>query len=245
MIQRALAFGMTVVGWDKVLDTKMAEELGITHCATALDVARQADVISVHVASTPQTAGLVGVEFLAAMKPGAMLVNASRSAVVDDEALLAAMDDKGIRVATDVPPGEPAVKQGEFSHRIAAHPGAYITHHIGASTAQATAEIGAEAARVVRTYAETGEVANCVNIETHSPATHLLTVRHLDRVGVLARVLDAMRQANWNVQEMENLVFAGAEAACARIRFDGYKTDSALAAIMAQDEVIAASLIEL
>jgi len=166
MIVRAAAFGMHVVAWDKVLNKTLADELGVGLCHTALDVARQSDVISIHVAHTPQTRGLVGTEFLAAMKSGAMLVNAARGAIVDETALMAAMTRKGIRLAADVMSGEPQFKQGDFKHPLADHPNAYITHHIGASTAQATAAIGAEAVRVVQAYADTGTVPNCVNLES-------------------------------------------------------------------------------
>jgi D-3-phosphoglycerate dehydrogenase len=62
---------------------------------------------------------------------------------------------------------------------------------------------------------------------------------------VLAAVLDVMRKAGWNVQEMENLVFSGARAACARIRFDGPLQDEALRRIQAHPDVLAATLIAL
>ena len=179
------------------------------------------------------------------MQEDAFLINTSRASVVDEEAAQWAMDEKDIRFATDVPAGEPAGKDGTFEHPLLDHPNFYVTHHIGASTEQATEAIGNEAVRVVLSYAETGRVPNCVNLAEQSPATHLLTVRHRDRVGVLAQVLDAVSKAGWNVQEMENLVFAGAEAACARIRFDGDPNDATLDAIRAQGDVLAASVIEL
>ena len=62
---------------------------------------------------------------------------------------------------------------------------------------------------------------NVVNLATRTPATHMLVVRHRDRPGVLAHVFDHLREANLNVQETENIVFDGAEAAVARINLDG------------------------
>ncbi|MEO1630350.1 MAG: hydroxyacid dehydrogenase, partial [Bacteroidota bacterium] len=91
----------------------------------------------------------------------------------------------------------------------------------------------------------TGQVPNVVNLAVATPATHLLTVRHRDQVGVLAGVLDHVRQAGWNVQEMENLIFAGHAAACARIRFQGNLSDEALARIQASEGVLAATVIAL
>ncbi len=245
MVARAKAFGMPVVAWSRSLTDGEAAALGVRRAATPLDVAREADVVSVHVAGAPETKHLVNAEFVAAMRPGAFLVNTARASVMDEEAVARAIEEKGLRVATDVPAGEPADKAGEWRHPLADREGFYITHHIGASTEQATEAIGDEAVRIALTYAETGRVPNCVNLAEHSPATHLLTVRHLDQVGVLAGVLDAVREAGWNVQEMENLIFAGAEAACARIRFDGRPDARTLDRIRNQEHVLNATVIEL
>ena len=245
MATRAKAFGMEVVAWSRSLTDEAARALGVARAETPEDVARQADVVSLHVASTPETKHLVDAAFVAAMKPGAALINTARASVVDEAAVARALDEKGLRYATDVPAGEPAAKEGEWEHPLAGHPGVYVSHHIGASTEQATEAIGDEAVRVVLTYAESGRVPNCVNLAEQTPATHLLTVRHRDKVGVLAGVLDVMREAGWNIQEMENLVFAGAEAACARIRFDGRPDPGPLDRINGQPDVLNATIIEL
>ncbi|MBD0326178.1 MAG: hydroxyacid dehydrogenase, partial [Pyrinomonadaceae bacterium] len=96
----------------------------------------------------------------------------------------------------------------------------YGTHHIGASTDQAQEAIAAETVRIVRSFKETGQVPNVVNLAERTPATHCIVVRHRDRPGVLAYVLDAIRTANINVQEMENIIFEGGEAAIARINIE-------------------------
>jgi len=241
MVTRAHAFGMPVVAWSRSLTDEAAAELNVTRAASPLDVARAADVLSVHVAATPDTRGLVGADLLAALPDGAFLVNTSRADVVDEAAVADAIAARGLRYATDVPAGEPSGKEGAFEHPLASD--GYVTHHIGASTDEATEAIGTEALRVILVYAATGRVENAVNLAEQSPATHLLTVRHLDRVGVLAGVLAEVREAGWNVQEMENLVFAGHEAACARIRFDGSPSDDALARINAVEHVIHATVI--
>ncbi len=245
MIPRAKAFGMRVAAWSRSLTDESAAELGVARMETPEEVAAVADVVSVHVASTPETEGLIDRAFFEAMQNDAFLINTSRAPVVDEEAARWAMDEKNIRFGTDVPAGEPADKKGAFEHPLMTHPNFYVTHHIGASTDQATEAIGNEAVRVVLTYAESGRVPNCVNLAEQSPARHLLTVRHRDRVGVLAKVLDVVSEAGWNVQEMENLVFAGAEAACARIRFDGRPNADTLQTIRDQGDVLAATIIAL
>lgn len=243
--ERARGFGMKVVAWSRSLTPETAAELNVEHAGSPIEVAERADIVSLHVASTPDTKHLVDADFLAAMKSGAQLINTTRAPVVDEEAVLHAIDDKGICFATDVPSGEPPSKQAPFEDPLAAHPNVYITHHIGASTKQATEATGLEAARVILEYEATGRVANSINLADHSPATHLLTVRHLDRVGVLARVLDVVRKAELNVQEMENLIFEGAEAACARIRFDGPMDEGVLADIQAVPDVLHATVLPL
>jgi D-3-phosphoglycerate dehydrogenase len=120
-----------------------------------------------------------------------------------------------------------------------------MTHHIGASTQQALDATAMEAARVVRTFDEEGDVPNCVNLAAKTQASYQLTVRHKDKVGVLAGVLDEMRRANWNIQEMSNRIFEGEEAAVASIRFAGGYDADAIARIEERDDVFAVSTNEL
>ena len=217
---RARAFGMRVVAWSRSLTDERAVELGVERADSPADVAREADAVSVHVAMTDDTQGLLDADFFRAMRPGAFFINTSRGGVLDQDALVAAMRDKGIRAALDVYAHEPAAGDQEFKDPIREMGELYGTHHIGASTDQSQAAIAVETVRIIQAYAASGRVLNCVNLETHSPARSLLTVRHRDRVGVLAHVLGEIRGAKINVQEMENVVFAGAEAACARLRLD-------------------------
>jgi len=131
----------------------------------------------------------------------------------------------------DVYPGEPSGSTGEFKFDLASAPGVYGTHHIGASTDQAQEAIAAETVRIVRSYKETGRVPNVVNLAKKTPATHMLVVRHRDRPGVLAHVFDHLRGGNINVQETENIIFDGAQAAVARINLDGAPADALLKTI--------------
>src|ERR1051325_7412314 len=128
------------------------------------------------------------------------------------------MREKNIRAGLDVYAAGPTSAVAEFADDIAREPNLYGTHHIGASTDQAQEAIAAETVRIIETFKETGRVPNVVNLARRTPATHTLVVRHRDRPGVLASVLDAIRGASINVQEMENIIFEGAEAAVARAR---------------------------
>ena len=220
MIPRAQAFGMPVIAWSRSLTPERAAALGVEFKATPADVAREADIVSVHVALNADTRGFLDAEFFAAMRRGAYFINTARGEVVDHAALVQAMHARGIRAGLDVYAGEPTSATAEFSDPIAQEPNLYGTHHIGASTDQAQEAIAAETVRIVREFKETGRVPNVVNLARQTPATHGLVVRHLDRPGVLAVVLDAIKGEHINVQEMENIVFDGAEAAVARINLD-------------------------
>ena len=194
--------------------------MGAEYKATPQDVAREADIVSVHVALNADTRAFLNTEFFSAMKEGAYFINTARGEVVDQAALVAAMNSRGIRAGLDVYAGEPTSATAEFTDEIRNELNLYGTHHIGASTDQAQEAIAAETVRIVREFKDTGKVPNVVNLARQTPATHRLVVRHLDRPGVLASVLDAIKGEHINVQEMENTVFEGAEAAVARINLD-------------------------
>lgn len=243
--RRALAFDLDVVAWSRSLTAERAEQLGIGYCDSPVDVARSCSIVTLHVASTPDTHHLADRTFFEALPKGSTFINTTRAAVVDEDALTWALEERDIRAGLDVVTGEPSSKQAPFDHPLANHPHVYITHHIGASTQQAQDATALEAARVVNTYGETGDVPNCVNLATQSAATHKITVRHRDKVGVLARVLDEMSEAGWNIQEMENEVFSGAKAAVATMRFDGAVSEDVEQRIAAQEDVLAVSVIEL
>ena len=228
MIPRARAFGMPVVAWSRSLTPERAAELGVEYKATPAEVARDADIVSVHVALNPDTKGFLGTDFFAAMRAGAYFINTARGEVVDQAALIDAMRSRGIRAGLDVYAREPTSATAEFTDEIAKEANLYGTHHIGASTDQAQEAIAAETVRIVREFKETGKVPNVVNLAQQTPATYRLVVRHLDRPGVLATVLDAIKREHINVQEMENIVFEGAEAAVARINLDNAPSQETL-----------------
>jgi D-3-phosphoglycerate dehydrogenase len=246
MIPRARAFGMPVIAWSRSLTPEGAAALGIEFKESPQDVAREADIVSVHVALKPDTRSLIGADIFNSMKEGSYFINTSRGEVVDQQALTGAMKTRGIRAGLDVYVGEPTTATGEFTDKIARETSLYGTHHIGASTEQAQEAIAAETVRIIQTFKETGRVPNVVNLAQRTPATHMLVVRHRDRPGVLAQVLDAIRTANINVQEMENIVFEGSEAAVARINLEAAPPAQTLDKLSAENaDIIELNLIEI
>jgi D-3-phosphoglycerate dehydrogenase len=126
---------------------------------------------------------------------------------------------------------EPADGTADFADPVLDLPNLYGTHHIGASTEQAQNAIAEEAIRIIESFVKTGMVPNCVNLATRTPAKWQLIVRHYDRVGVLAHVMDQLRRANINIEEVQNIVFEGAGAASCRIQLDTEPDDKLLGAI--------------
>lgn len=163
LIQRLRGFDVNIVAYDICLTAEMAAELGVERCDNLLELAGKADIVSIHVPLNDGTRGLVGEEFLAALKPNSIVLNTARAEIIDTEALLKAMDSKGIRAGVDVYPGEPGKAQAEFDCALAKHPNCYGSHHIGASTDQSEHVTGLEAARVASEFAQGHAVPNCVN----------------------------------------------------------------------------------
>ncbi len=229
--KRAQAFGMEVVAWSRQLTIENAAQQKIGYCETPIEVARLSDAVSVNVAATSETKHLVNAEFLAAMKPGAYLINTSRGSVVDEGALLQAVQDKGLRCGLDVLANEPSGGTGEIKNPILQAPGVFGTHHVGASTEQAQVAIAHEVTRIVQSFRDTGTVPNCVNRLARSSATYVLSVRHRNRPGVLAHVFKVLSEIGINVDEVENIIYHGAEATCARIHIDRAPERKAIDAI--------------
>ena len=225
---RAQAFGMRVVAWSRQLTIQDATHLAIGYCETPLEVARQSDAITINVAGTAETRHLVNREFLEAMQPGAYLINTSRGSVVDESALAEAVKKEGIRVGMDVYAEEPGSGTGEFRAAIVNLPGVYGTHHVGASTQQAQVAIAHEVTRIVMEFQTTGGVPNCVNRLAKSSATHILAIRHENRPGVLAHVFTVLSEEDLNVEEVENIIYHGAQATLARIHLSGMPTEAAM-----------------
>ncbi len=244
--KRALGFGMRVLAWSRSLDDRRAKELGVERAADVVALARESDVLSLHLPLSKETRGIVSRQVLEDLRPGALLLNTARAELVDQAALLDVARAGRIRVGLDVYAGEPEKGQADFHHELAKLPNVYGTHHIGASTEQAQEAIAREAVRILEAFVRTGAVPNCVNIARRSPAKARLVVRHLDRVGVLANVLGAIREAGINVEEVQNTVFENAEAACCTLQLDERPPPELLDRIQARrEEIIFAEVFDL
>jgi len=179
MIRRAAAFGMPVVLWSRRFDGQnrpllpaeaqsldlagACQQISVAVAPSPENVAARCDILSLHIPLAAGTRRMINADLLSRLKHGAMLVNTARGDLVDYDALLQAVRERGIRVGLDVYEHEPEESVAAFSDAIAKEPAVYGTHHIGASTNQAQEAIAAETVRIVDVYMQTGTVINAVN----------------------------------------------------------------------------------
>ncbi len=246
VITRAKAFGLRVIAWSRSLTPEKAEKLGIEYASSVEKLVPQCDIVSVHVALKPETRNLISKNIIHSMKPGTIFLNTSRAEVVDEAALREAVTAGIVKVGADVFSNEPEEKSGPYSHPLAMMPGVYGTHHIGASTNQAQNAVAAEVVSIINDYMHQGIVRNWVNRSKKTAAKWQLVVRHFDKPGVLANVLEDLKTSKINVQEIENVIFEGQQTACCTMKLDARPAEEIVDGIRKRsDEVIQASLIEL
>ena len=186
----AEALGMNVCFFDVV--TKLP--LGNARQVRLLpDLLAQSDIVSLHVPETAATQWMIGGEELAAMKPGAILINASRGSVVRIEALADALRaGKLLGAAIDVFPVEPRTNKDEFHSPLRGLDNVILTPHIGGSTMEAQANIGLEVAEKLVKYSDNGTSTSSVNfpevaLPAH-PGKHRLLHIHRNVPGVLSEI---------------------------------------------------------
>jgi len=246
VLKIAQAYELNCYAWSRSLTSARAAELGVTRVASPAELAKVSDIFSVHLELTERTRGIVDKQVLSQLKPGSFFVNTARDELVDYAALQELVSQKHLRVGLDVLPSEPGTRNATYRHPILETGLVYAVPHIGASTDEAQIAIANETVRILRSFLTKGEVPNVVNIAESSWSRYQLVVRHVDQVGALANVLGVLKRHGINVQELDNTVFEGARAACAKIRLSSRPTEACLAEIMAfTGEVLHVDLVTL
>lgn len=246
VLKIAQAFEMSCFASSRSLTASKAAELGVTRVASPLELAKVSDIFTVHLELTERTRGVVDKNVLSQLKPGAFFINTARDELVDYDALKELIGPKNLRVGLDVLPSEPNTRHAAYHHPILDAGVVYAVPHIGASTDEAQIAIANETVRILRSFLTKGEVPNVVNIAESSWSRYQLVVRHVDQVGALANVLAVLKRHGINVQELDNTVFEGARAACAKIRLSSRPSDGCLSEIMAfSGEVLHVDLVTL
>ncbi|PWC27726.1 phosphoglycerate dehydrogenase [Teichococcus aestuarii] len=197
----AEAFGMRVIYYDTV------PKLGhgnVVAAASLRDLLAAADVVSLHVPETAETTGLIGAAELAAMRPGAILINNARGRVVDLDAVAVALREGHLLgAAADVFPEEPKRNGERFVSPLQGLPNVILTPHIGGSTEEAQERIGEETARKLSDYSDSGATLGAVNFpEVTLPArpsgTRYMHV-HRNVPGMLAALNEVFSRFSLNI----------------------------------------------
>ncbi len=197
----AESVGMKVRFYDTVTKLPLGNAEQVRNLKELL---QQADVVSLHVPDTKSTRGLMGAKELAAMKPGAMLINAARGQIVDIDSLCKLLESKHLGgAAIDVFPVEPKSNQDEFLSPLRQFDNVILTPHIGGSTQEAQANIGIEVAEKIVVYSDNGTSTSAVNFpQVALPAhanTHRLLHVHRNIPGVISGINQLFSQYNINV----------------------------------------------
>jgi D-3-phosphoglycerate dehydrogenase len=247
VLTRARAFGLQPYAWSRSLNPHRARELGVVYAPSPEELASKVDILTVHLAANERTRGLVSREVLERLPHGAIVINTARSELVDQEALLQLAKEKDLRVGLDVYPEFPHTPTAPFAPPTFAEGVLwYGTPHIGAQTAQSQIAVAAETVRIIRSFLVEGSVPNVANVRAGTRARYQLVVRHLDKVGSLANVLNVIKRHGINVEELTNNVFEGATAACTRLNVVTRPSEACLAEISAfKEEVLHVDLVAL
>lgn len=245
VINRVKSFGLNIIAWSRSLTNEKAELLGVERCQTLEEVFTKADIISVHLSQTADTKKLINKDLINKMKKGAYFINTSRAGVVDEDALIEAAKAEKIFLGLDVFNNEPEGKGGDFTTPLQGLKNVYLTHHIGASTEQAQDAVADETVKIINEFVNSGVIRNWVNRIKKSPAKYQLIVKHFDKPGVLAGVLELLKTGNINVEEIENVIFDGAIAASCTMKLKDAATPDMLKKMNENPDLISVSQVEI
>ncbi|MGL5697472.1 MAG: phosphoglycerate dehydrogenase [Plesiomonas shigelloides] len=197
----AEAVGLNVFFYD--IETKLP--LGnATQVSSLTDLLNMSDVVSLHVPETPSTKEMIGSAELAFMKPGSILINASRGTVVEIPSLCNALASRHLAgAAIDVFPTEPATNKDPFTSPLCEFDNVLLTPHIGGSTQEAQENIGLEVAGKFIKYSDNGSTLSAVNfpeasLPGHGNASRLLHI-HENRPGILTQINQIFAEEGANI----------------------------------------------
>lgn len=191
LARRARALNMKVMAFDPYVSQRVVEELNI-RAAALHEVLESSDYLSLHVGLTPQTQNMINAATLAKMKPGVRIINCARGELIDEAALLAALESGHVAgAALDVfakePPGESALLR---------HPQLISTPHIAGSTVEALEAVGVQIAQQVATYLRESVAQNAVNVPSLSDAEYRQVLPYMKLAEKLAALLAQLTDGN-------------------------------------------------
>jgi D-3-phosphoglycerate dehydrogenase len=233
----ALALGMKVLGYDPQITVQRAWQLSssVEQALSLDDLFARADIISVHVPLNDQTRGLVSAARLALMKKGGVVLNFARAPIVDDQAVIAALDAGHLHgYVCDFP------KNG-----LKDHPRVVTLPHLGASTGEAEENCAVMAAETLRDFLENGNLRNCVNfpeaVLPRVPGTVRLAIANSNVPNMVGQISTCLAAAQLNIADLLNK--SRGEYAYTLIDADGAIPDEVVAKIRAIDGVLSARVV--
>ncbi len=236
LMQRAATFQMSVAHLAPESDSALispTKPTGGSLCHWPRDVARCSNFLIV--IERPGDEPIVDADFVSAMRDEAVLVYFGEASTLDETALIAAIEQRGVRVAIDRPRGPSTVRSRS---RLLRTPGVVVTSGLAGATREARDSVAREIVRIISAFLISGEVDGAMNICERTPATWQLLLRVRDQVGVMAAILEAIRSDGINAEEVTSRVFTGAKAAYCVIALDERPSTHALRAIQALDDVL-------
>jgi D-3-phosphoglycerate dehydrogenase len=195
----AVHLGMLVTGYDPFLSVESAWQLSpqVQQAQTLQETVADADFITMHVPKTQETTGLIGAREIASFKPNAVLLNYSRLGIVDNQAVLQALDSGQIKhYCTDF-------SEAQILHK----PGITITPHIGGSTKEGEANCARQAAQEITAYLQTGSTLNSVNLPNVSApfaGAARLTIIHQNIPNMLGQITSVIANFKLNIENLVN-----------------------------------------
>lgn len=232
----ALKLGMKVIGFDPEITVDAAWRLpaSVRRANSIEELLKQSDVVSLHVPLLPATRGLLNETRIAALKPGAVLLNFARDALVEDAAVAAALTAGRIKsYMTDFP-----------NAALLGVPGVVAFPHLGASTAEAEDNCAVMVVDQLRAYLEEGSIVNAVNfpnVEMARESPYRVAVANANVPNLLGQISTALAQAGLNIHNMVNK--SRGEVAYTLVDVDSPIPAAAVDALAAIDGVLAVRLI--
>ncbi len=228
----AAALDMDVCGYDPYISVQAAWNLSqkVRHAVSIEDVCRECDYISIHVPLTDATRGLLNRDCIAAMKPGATVLNFARDLLVDEQAVVEALAAGRLhRYVTDF-----------VNPCTAGKPGVIAIPHLGASTGESEDNCAVMAVKELRDFAENGNISHSVNYPDISlgvcKTAQRVVVLHRNAPGAIGRFTAIFGDAGVNIDNMTNK--SRGNYAATLLDLDSKAPEKALAELSAQDYVL-------